>query len=111
MKAESSTIKQVSGACRLAGSWVISSITFLRNSTASYSRNQVRGDVCEPQHLPGPAPLYGHARHAIDGAAGLVLGNRVAAGAADFGQPDGAVTAHAGHDQGGGRRPEALGHR
>src|SRR5205085_10878894 len=99
MKAESSTIKQVSGACRLAGSWVISSITFLRNSTASYSRNQVRGDVCEPQHLPGPAPLYGHPRHAIDGPAVRVLGNRVAAGAADLGQPDGALTAHARHDQ------------
>src|SRR5437868_1126034 len=111
MNAESSTIKQVSGALRLAGFWVISSITFLRETTPSYSRNQMRGDVCERQHLFGASPLNRHARHAEDRTTLFVLRNRMAAGFANLAQAGRAITAHARHNHCRSRRAEALGNR
>src|ERR1043165_4202491 len=98
MNAESSTIKQVSGALILAGFWVISSITFLRNTIPSYSRNQMRGDVRERQHMFGASSLNRHARHAEDRTTLLVLRNRMAAGTANLAKAVRAVAAHAGHN-------------
>src|SRR5947209_20312330 len=111
MKAESSTIKQVSGALRLAGFFIISSINFLRQTTLSDSRNQLRGDLCERQYIFGAASLNCHARHAEDRATGFVLCNRVATGPAYLAKPGSAVASHTGHYHGARRRPKALGDR
>src|SRR3954471_17625389 len=111
MKAESSTMRQVSGARCGAISPVISNMIFLHVTTLSYSRNQMRGDVCEGKHMLNAATLHSDARHAVDRTTGLVLRDGVAAGAANLAEAASAVAAHAGQNHRGRRRPETLGDR
>src|SRR5436305_12850855 len=111
MKAESSTIRQVSGALWAAISRVISNMAFLHETAPSDSRNQMRGDVCKRQHMLRAAALHRDARHAVDRATGFVLRDGVAAGAANLAESAGAVAPHASQNHRRRRRAEALGDR